>query len=389
MATVKRRREKAGTDATGAPVYKEVDGWQVRWIDPKGKQRSKQFVLKSPAEKFAREVEQGKDEGSYIDPKSQQITVKELGDRLFATKKVKRNRDFYVSRLKYVNAAFGDTKVLNLEFDEIQVWVNQQTADGHGPTVVRANFRVFHEIVKLALRGRRLKWDPCDGIELPKVRRRDMVFLNPAQINLLADAMDETHPNRGYGTLVRFTAYSGARAGEVGGVMVRDLNLLRHTLHIQRALQPNAEYSNVKGGGMGRWVDLPHQLCDELAAHIKKFRLKLTDPLFPGELGGPLNHNSFYARKFKPVVDSLSDRGLLPIVQVTKDGETTTFNCRFHDLRHTCVALLISQGAQQYEVMEHLGHEKIQTTIDIYGHLFHDVRERIRTHLENVWASAA
>ena len=52
---------------------------------------------------------------------------------------------------------------------------------------------------------------------------------------------------------------------------------------------------------------------------------------------------------------------------------------------HTCVAFLIGQSAQQYEVMEHLGHSKIQTTIDTYGHLFPNVRERIRVALEQTW----
>jgi hypothetical protein len=61
---------------------------------------------------------------------------------------------------------------------------------------------------------------------------------------------------------------------------------------------------------------------------------------------------------------------------------------RFHDLRHTTVALLIGQGAQQYEVIEHLGHSNVQTTINTYGHLFPNVRERIRAALEDVWDAA-
>ncbi|HET7722322.1 MAG TPA: tyrosine-type recombinase/integrase, partial [Acidimicrobiales bacterium] len=66
-------------------------------------------------------------------------------------------------------------------------------------------------------------------------------------------------------------------------------------------------------------------------------------------------------------------------------GDAGAFTLRFHDLRHTCVALLIAKGAQQYEVMEHLGHTNIQTTINTYGHLFPNVRERIRVALEDTW----
>jgi hypothetical protein len=35
--------------------------------------------------------------------------------------------------------------------------------------------------------------------------------------------------------------------------------------------------------------------------------------------------------------------------------------------------------------MEHLGHTNIQTTINTYGHLFPNVRERIRVALEDTW----
>ena len=42
---------------------------------------------------------------------------------------------------------------------------------------------------------------------------------------------------------------------------------------------------------------------------------------------------------------------------------------RFHDLRHWCASLLISYGAPSKAIQEILGHAKITTTLDIYGHL--------------------
>ncbi len=109
--------------------------------------------------------------------------------------------------------------------------------------------------------------------------------------------------------------------------------------------------------------------------------------MWTGERGGPLAHKWFYTHRFKPVVEEFSERGELPTIErpAGADGDAGTSTLRFHDLRHTCVALLIAKGAQQYEVMEHLGHTNIPTTINSYGHLFPNVRERIRVALEDTW----
>ncbi|WP_399552205.1 tyrosine-type recombinase/integrase [uncultured Clostridium sp.] len=43
---------------------------------------------------------------------------------------------------------------------------------------------------------------------------------------------------------------------------------------------------------------------------------------------------------------------------------------RLHDLRHSYASLLIELGFTPLLVSERLGHEKIQTTLDIYSHLY-------------------
>jgi integrase len=45
---------------------------------------------------------------------------------------------------------------------------------------------------------------------------------------------------------------------------------------------------------------------------------------------------------------------------------------KFYDLRHTCVTLLLAQGAHLKAIQVHLGHSSIQVTMDRYGHLFPD-----------------
>ena len=42
---------------------------------------------------------------------------------------------------------------------------------------------------------------------------------------------------------------------------------------------------------------------------------------------------------------------------------------RIHDIRHTYASLLLSQGESPVCVKEQLGHQSIQITVDIHGHL--------------------
>ena len=61
---------------------------------------------------------------------------------------------------------------------------------------------------------------------------------------------------------------------------------------------------------------------------------------------------------------------------------------RFHDLRHTCVSLLIAQGAHPKEISERLGHSTIRLTYDRYGHLLPSLDDRLRDGLDRMFATA-
>ena len=56
---------------------------------------------------------------------------------------------------------------------------------------------------------------------------------------------------------------------------------------------------------------------------------------------------------------------------------------RLHDLRHSHASLLISKlGAQPKLVADRLGHEKVQTTLSTYSHLYPDQARSLADRLE-------
>ncbi len=71
--------------------------------------------------------------------------------------------------------------------------------------------------------------------------------------------------------------------------------------------------------------------------------------------GRPVRHNLFYKRTFRPAV-----KAALP---------ARLHGFRWHDLRHTCAALSLAASPSLAVVKERLGHENVQTTVDLYGKL--------------------
>ena len=377
------KRQRRNADGTVGPVR-----WRARYRTAKGEERSRTFARKIDAERWLATVEASKVRGDWIDPQVQQVSVQELGDRLLSTKRDPNTKAWNRAMLRHVTDRWGSDAVVSVNHLDVQAWVNELEVAGRGPDTVRGAFRVLHETIALALRARIIGHDPCLGVRLPRVQRREMLFLEPRQINTLAAALDERWPISGHGLAVRFAAYSGCRAGEICALRVSDLDLDGRQVNIVLARKSYGADGAPKTGRT-RWVDLPKQLCDELRTYLAARNLAGGDRVWTGERGGPLDHKWFYRHRFKPVVEELSAAGALPTSIVETAAGPKTYTPRFHDLRHSCVAMLIARGAQQYEVMEHLGHTNIQTTINTYGHLFPSVRVRIRSALEKAWATAA
>ncbi len=53
-----------------------------------------------------------------------------------------------------------------------------------------------------------------------------------------------------------------------------------------------------------------------------------------------------------------------------------------HHCRHTFASLLIDSGANPKAIQEFMGHSKIQTTFDVYGHLLPGTRDEVRKRMD-------
>jgi integrase len=291
--------------------------------------------------------------GGFRDPRLARLTVDHWAGVWWATTVgLKPNtRASYDSLLhRHVLPAFASRGVAGVARTDVARFVAGLSGDGIAPGTVRSIVSVLRLVFATALGAGAITQNPVVGVRLPRSTAAEMLFLSPQQVVALADAIDLR-----YRTLVIFAAYTGIRAGEIEALRTRRVDLGRGVVDVVESLAdvrgqlvfgPTKTHSR-------RTVRLPEFLCELLGAHLES---RPADPdalVFVGEQGGPIRHNLFYARRFKPAVRAAGLPERLP----------------FHDLRHVCAALLIAQGAHPRAMMERLGHSSVQVTIDRYGHL--------------------
>jgi integrase len=81
--------------------------------------------------------------------------------------------------------------------------------------------------------------------------------------------------------------------------------------------------------------------------------------VFPNQVGKPMDKHGFSSSRWKPL---LKRAGPL-------------HSTRFHDLRHTCATLLLSQGINPKVISDMLGHSDVGFTLSVYAHVLPSMQQ--------------
>ena len=262
-------------------------------------------------------------------------------------------REGYQRQLrKRLLPAFGAVPVAEITQRDVRRFVAaRMEVVGDSPAAVQRAYQQLRTLLYGALDAGLIEVNPCRRVRLPRVPQREAHFLDARQVLALSRAIAPAHR-----VLILFAACTGARAGEIGALRVGRVDLANAKVHIREALvwfERRAIFGPTKAHSW-RAVGLPPFLVEEMAGHMRDLPADPNALVFAGPHGEPRRHGYFVRRHFKPAVR----RAELPA------------GLRFHDLRHTCVALLISLGAHPRAIMERVGHSKVDLTLGRYGHLF-------------------
>lgn len=213
---------------------------------------------------------------------------------------------------------------------------------------------LLSSVFRLQVDEGHLEKNPAHRIRLPaKHTTRPPVFLSTSQrTSLLARTPAE------WQTLIALLLATGLRWGEATALAASDLDLeaTPATVRVERAWKRGAQGFNLgppKSRKSRRTITLPAQLVPELQELAGR---RGTGMLFVGPDGGRLRSEWFTARVWRPAVEAA---GIDPAP-------------RIHDLRHTHASMLLGAGVPIHIVQYRMGHESIQTTVNVYGHLVPD-----------------
>jgi integrase len=394
--------------------------WRARYPDPtRGgtSQIERTFDTKREAERWLTEQKASVNRGLHINPADSDRRLCDVVAEWRGTwgHLQPRTKAGYEGILnKHVLPRWGNARVGAISAAVVQDWVNELAASGRAPATLRRVYGVLQSVLKLAVQRRYITVNPCESVQLPRKdsfardhQPAEMLFLTAAEVQALADAITPQHR-----VLIWTAAYTGMRAGELYGLQRKHIDVLHGRIRVERALKEVSTTSKhiaadergmvfgTTKSGKARWVGLPRFLVELLTERLAALPADPDTLVFGGKDGKPKRHGDFYRRHFKPAVRRRyceacqarvpAEAGSCPecggsdlrwVLPPAKHG------LRFHDLRHTCAALLIAADVHPKAIQEHLGHADIQTTFNVYGHLLPEAREALAAALDATYTS--
>jgi integrase len=268
-------------------------------------------------------------------------------------------------------SGIGRLKVADVRRADVQSLADELLASGLAPGTVSNVLNPIQALYRRLIDRDVMAYNPATRIDLPA-----QGSARPKRIAAAAEAANLIAPLRDEERAVWAAAfYAGLRRGELQALRVCDVELGASLIHVELGWDQEEGPIEPKSEASRRTIPLLAVLRDHLDEHL----------LRTGRTGDEL---VFGRNAVEPFVPSTIDNHAQECWAAVELEPIT-----LHGARHTFASLLIDSGANAKAVQEFMGHSKIQTTFDTYGHLLpgsHDeVRERMDAYLLDATAESA
>lgn len=424
----------ASTTKTGTGTY------QVRYRDPNGAQKKKNFTVRREAKAYELEIESRLQKSIWYDPDGLKATLDSFADPWLKglTNAPQTREDYRRAYRLYVAPVLGSMALKNIDRKVMKDFAIEMATNEYASDTVRKTIGVVAQVIDSAYETLRItdRQNPARRLKLPSTTSVPKLFLNKEQIEKLAAAIakpkyaglrkagfrdqafalfDEgkrqidimaelgvssstanyyaklyrgetalkAKPYPEMALLVRFSCLTGLRAGELAALRPKDIDFDRAKVTVAFSLSKLSIEMQEELGVESSILRKGTKTDRTRTVPIPKF-------LLPGlqALADQRDGDEDYLFQM-PEGGPLNQTNLLRRFLKPAAVAVGLPALRWHDLRHTYAALLIDKGANIMVVCQRMGHSKPTVTLNIYGHIFPDADEAVTAALEADWADSS
>ena len=310
-------------------------------------------------------------------PRAAAVTLNQFLDQWLANvaKPRIRARTFqdYQSLLRlYIRPVLGTRFIGTIGQMDMQGLYAQMFERGLSARTIEYTNAVLQSAFRQAVRWRMLAEDPCAGVDLPRVKHREMDALSVEECRRFLSVAERSE----WYALFALALTTGMRPSEYLALKWTDIDFTRGTASVSRTIQMSGSawaFDDTKRKRSRRMVKLQGFVLKALqAARLdesvdrKGSCRSANNLIFVTASGSPLRQR-VVKREFRRLLAKAGIRSV-----------------RLYDLRHTAATLGIAAGVSVKVIADQLGHASISFTLERYSHVLPSIQDEAAAKVEKL-----
>lgn len=370
--------------------YQRANGtYEFRWRDKTGKRNyiyAKTIdELREKKDAMMRNIIDG------VPFKSKELTVNDLYYRWIQLKKGLKDNTFQgykYSYIQFVENDFGKRKIADIKRSDVRAFYNG-LMDNRGLKVATIDciHTVLHQVLELGVEDEYLRYNPSDNAlkELKRIRNCDenkRKALTIPQQKLFEEYLGINGPESRWQPIFTVMLWTGMRVGEVCGLRWCDIDLDKGLINVDHTL---VYYSRGKAEGNIFAINTPkteagtrvipmlpkvkeaflaeREYQREIGLSCQAAIDGYTDFIFINRFGS-VQHQGTLNRAIRRIIKKCNERQIDK--HPNKDDLVLLPPFSNHVLRHTFATRMNEAGVNIKAMQGILGHNDVETTLDIY-----------------------
>ena len=327
------------------------------WQGVSHKKNKRGFRTKAEAEQWERDFLQQQQRNLDINFENfVQIYYEDMEHRL--RENTMRTKKFIID-LKII-PYFKNKKMNEIKASDVRAWQNALMKKGYSQTYLKTVNNQLSAIFNYAVKYYDLRDNPCRKAgSIGKSHAGERQFWTKQEFKQFLVTV-EGKPEARMAFLLLY--WTGMRIGELLALTYNDIDLEKRTISINKSYQRLDGRDIItppKTSKSKRIVTIPPFLAEELRDYMSHLYGIMADERMFRFTKSYMEHE---------IIRGIKASGVKRI--------------RLHDLRHSHASLLVEMGFTPLAIADRLGHEKIETTLNTYSHLYPNKQGELADRLE-------